>query len=200
MNIFTLKFIESLSPFLCPPLWKCLKTRFNKGIEGNRTIIIKCSMERENGGFVAFGGFWFFHFRPLFSLRAFVAFVAMDGDMRGGLAGRLAGWERRGKASGGRGSRSRCAFLAVVALALAVGLTACDLCSYNARKIDMGGERGKSGWYCFRGFWVFWFIPACVWFWGLWFFLWFWSAGRCGFLCVCFVRFVFGDEIKDNLI
>lgn len=72
MNIFIPKFIESLSPPLCPPPLKCLKTRFNKRIEGNQTIIIKCSMERENGGFVAFGEFCFFAAGRCFPCFAFV--------------------------------------------------------------------------------------------------------------------------------
>lgn len=34
MNIFTLKFIESHSPFLCPPPLKCLKWALIKGLKG----------------------------------------------------------------------------------------------------------------------------------------------------------------------
>ena len=107
-------------------------------------------MERENGGFEAFGKVWFLHFRPLFSLFCVCCAGDRCGDVRGGLAGRLAGWERRGKTGGGedrgavRGSGRWCGSR------WPWGLTACDLRSYNVRGIDISEERGKSGLYCFR--------------------------------------------------
>ena len=71
-HIYT-KIHRILFPFLVSSPYKVPEIGFNKGIEGNQTIIIKCGMERENGGFETFGRFWFLHFRLLFSRCAFVA-------------------------------------------------------------------------------------------------------------------------------
>ena len=89
-HIYTKIHRISFPLFVSSPI-KVPEMRYNKGIEANRIIIIKCSVERENGGFAAFGRFWFLHFRPLFS--PFCVCCAGDrcGDVRGRLAGRLAG-------------------------------------------------------------------------------------------------------------
>lgn len=55
-----------------------------------------------------------------------------------------------GKNWRGRGSRSRARFWPLLRFRLAGGLTACDLCSYNARGIDIREDRGKAV-YIFSG-------------------------------------------------
>lgn len=137
-------------PFLVSPRFKVPEMRYNKGIEGNRTIIIKSGMERENGGFVTFGEFWFLHFRPLFSLFRVCCAGDRFGDVRGCLAWKTGRKRETGENWRGRGSRSRARFWPLLRFRLAGGLTACDLCSYNAREIDIREDRGKSGLYCFR--------------------------------------------------
>lgn len=99
-HIYT-KIHRILFAFLVSSPCKVPEMGFNKGIEGNRTIIIKCSMERENGRFAAFGGFCFLCCWPLFSPLRVCCAVGRCGDVRGGLAGRLAEGERRGKTGGG---------------------------------------------------------------------------------------------------
>ena len=98
----------------------------------------------------------------------------------------------------GRGSRSRARFWPLVRFTLAVGLTACDLCGYNAREIDIREERGKSRLYCFRGFWGFWFIPLAFGFGDYCF-----SSGSDSLAAAVFcasVSFVSFSAMKSNII